>query len=86
MNRREALTLIATSTAFPTKVTFSAGQKIVPQGMSSGNVFNPREFGANGDGKALDSPAINSAIDACNRAGGGVVYCSRELTFAARWS
>ena len=26
--------------------------------------------------KTLDSPAINAAIDACSRAGGGVVYCS----------
>jgi hypothetical protein len=31
-------------------------------------------FGAKGDGKALDSPAINAAIDACTRAGGGMVY------------
>ena len=28
------------------------------------------------DGKTLDSPAINAAIDACSKAGGGVVYCS----------
>jgi polygalacturonase len=36
--------------------------------------FDPRSFGAVGDGKALDSPAINAAIDACTRAGGGLVY------------
>ena len=37
-------------------------------------LFDPMQFGAKGDGKALDSPAINAAIDACNRAGGGLVY------------
>lgn len=36
-------------------------------------VFNAREFGAAGDGKTLDSPAINKAIDACAKAGGGQV-------------
>ncbi len=36
--------------------------------------FDPRQYGAKGDGKALDSAAINAAIDACTRAGGGVVY------------
>ncbi|SEG70081.1 Polygalacturonase [Bryocella elongata] len=36
--------------------------------------FDPRAFGARGDGKALDSPAINKAIDACTAAGGGIVY------------
>ncbi len=37
-------------------------------------LFDPRNFGARGDGKRLDSPAINAAIDACTRAGGGMVY------------
>ena len=32
-----------------------------------------RDFGASGDGKTLDSPAINKAIDACAAAGGGTV-------------
>jgi len=33
-----------------------------------------RAYGATGDGKALDSPAINQAIAACAQAGGGTVY------------
>ncbi len=36
--------------------------------------FEPWQFGAVGDGQKLDSPAINRAIDACTKAGGGVVY------------
>src|ERR1043165_2959936 len=35
--------------------------------------FEVRKFGAKGDGKALDSPAINKAIDAAAAAGGGTV-------------
>lgn len=36
--------------------------------------YDPRSFGAVGNATSLDSPAINAAIDACNRDGGGVVY------------
>ena len=36
-------------------------------------VYNIRDFGAKGDGKALDSRAVQSAIDACARDGGGTV-------------
>jgi polygalacturonase len=36
--------------------------------------FNVRDFGAVGDGKALDSPAIDRAIAVCAGAGGGTVY------------
>jgi len=35
--------------------------------------FDVRKFGAKGDAKALDSPAINKAIDAAAAAGGGTV-------------
>ena len=38
------------------------------------SVYNVRAFGAKGDGKTLDSPAINSAIAACGANGGGTVY------------
>jgi len=36
-------------------------------------VYNVRAFGAKGDGRALDSPAINRAVDAAHAAGGGTV-------------
>jgi len=76
MNRREALALIATSAAFSTGVAYGGDQRNGQVDASPGNVFTPRQFGAIGDGKVLDSVAINSAINACNKAGGGVVYCS----------
>ena len=76
MNRREALTLIAASATLSAGSMRAAGQKNLTQSQLSPNFFNPRHFGAVGDGVALDSHAINAAIDACNRAGGGMVYCS----------
>jgi polygalacturonase len=36
--------------------------------------YNVRAFGAIGDGKNLDSGAINRAIDVCAQVGGGTVY------------
>jgi polygalacturonase len=40
----------------------------------TGAVFDVRNFGAAGDGKSLDSPAINRAIEAAGAKGGGRVY------------
>ena len=36
-------------------------------------VFDVRQFGATGDGKTLDTDAVNRAIDAASAAGGGMV-------------
>ena len=36
-------------------------------------VYNIRTFGAKGDGRALDTSALQAAIDACTRDGGGMV-------------
>jgi polygalacturonase len=43
-----------------------------PMGAGTG-VFNVKTFGATGDGKTLDTDAINQAIIAANAAGGGTV-------------
>jgi polygalacturonase len=40
----------------------------------AGPVFDVRSFGAKGDGQTLDTQAINAAIEAASRAGGGTVY------------
>ena len=42
--------------------------------LASVGTYNVRHFGAVGDGTANDAPAINKAIDACNKAGGGTVF------------
>ena len=39
-----------------------------------GAVFDVKSYGAKGDAKALDSPAINQAIEAAAAAGGGTVH------------
>lgn len=36
--------------------------------------YNVKTFGATGDGKTIDSPAINRAIEKASEAGGGTVY------------
>ena len=51
-------------------------ERAVGTGGSSA-VFDPRALGAAGDGVALDSPAIQRAIDACAAAGGGAVRLAR---------
>lgn len=55
-------------TAYPSATTVAA-QKRAP----FAGAFDVKKFGAKGDGKALDSPAINKAIDAAAAAGGGTV-------------
>src|SRR5664279_5632800 len=43
-------------------------------GGTTGSFFNVKDFGAVGDGKNLDSKAINAAIESAVKAGGGTVY------------
>ena len=41
---------------------------------ASASIYNVRDYGAKGDGKTLDHTAINHAIEAASKAGGGQVY------------
>lgn len=54
-----------------------AGAWAAPSG-----VFDVRAFGATGDGRALDTAAINRAIVAAHQAGGGVVFFSAGVYLA----
>ena len=47
---------------------------VLPAAASSAKTFNVREYGAAGDGKALDTQAINRTIEAAAAVGGGTVY------------
>jgi hypothetical protein len=51
-----------------------AGFSALSADAPAGAFYNVRAFGAAGDGKTLDSPAINKAIDACAEAGGGTIF------------
>lgn len=51
-------------------LTLAAAEPAAPQS------FSVREFGAKGDGRTLDTSAVNRAIDAAAAAGGGIVSFS----------
>lgn len=53
---------------------FAAPSKEIKTEEDAGvRVYNVRQYGAKGDGKALDTAAVQATIDACNRDGGGTV-------------
>jgi polygalacturonase len=58
-----------------TGLAFQAGQGIARAAANPpvAGSFDVRTFGATGDGKTLDSPSINKAIEAASAAGGGTV-------------
>ncbi len=57
-----------------------------PTSESNANFYNIKNFGAKGDGKILDTDAINKAIDAAAKNGGGTVFfpAGTYLSFSIR--
>jgi polygalacturonase len=67
-------------------ILFAVGAASVVAQQTGSVVFNVRSFGATGDGKTLDSGAINKAIETAAKAGGGTVYfpAGKYLSFSIR--
>jgi polygalacturonase len=59
--------------AIPAIPFVASGQENVP---ASPGMFDVRKYGAAGDGKMLDTDAVNRAIEAASAAGGGMVVVS----------
>ncbi len=78
MNRREILGAMVSGLALSTSATGASAfvASSAPDKATPLSIFHPRNYGAVGDGKTMDSGSINAAINACNQAGGGVVYLS----------
>ncbi|HEX4153972.1 MAG TPA: glycoside hydrolase family 28 protein [Acidobacteriaceae bacterium] len=85
--RRSALKL--SGIALASAAAFAPGELGAQTRENSGGhslVFDVRMYGATGDGKMVDSPAINRAIEAAAAVGGGVVVfpAGNYLSFSIR--
>ena len=84
--RRELLKLggIGLAASAATLPAFAAGKSSGAPGTPA--IFDIRTYGAMGDGKTVDSPAINKAIEAAAAAGGGMVFfpAGTWLSFSIR--
>ncbi|MHB1023081.1 MAG: rhamnogalacturonidase [Acidobacteriaceae bacterium] len=71
--RRQILKLgsMGLAAAAATVPAYAASSK--PTGNTAQGIFDIRTYGATGDGKTVDTPAINRAIEAAAAAGGGTV-------------
>ena len=68
--RRDFLRLAAAGAAVGATPVFAAPHQPAPDAPGT---FDVRKYGATGDGKTLDTPAVNKAIEAAAAAGGGTV-------------
>ena len=54
---------------------------LMPALAQEGNIYNVLAYGAKGDGRTDDAPALQQAIDACSERGGGRVWLPAGKTF-----
>jgi len=57
----------------PERIPVASATATAQGQVDAAGVYNVRAFGATGDGKTIDTAAINKAIDAAAAAGGGTV-------------
>jgi polygalacturonase len=67
LSRMSCLALVFSIGWLASQSAVTSAQRVPPN-------FNVRAFGARGDGKTLDTVAINRTIDAAAKAGGGTVF------------
>ena len=73
MRRIIRLILLAVLLLLPSMTAVKQHAQRRSRAATRSNVYDVRAFGAKGDGKTLDTPAINKTIDAAAAAGGGTV-------------
>src|SRR5437016_10645547 len=75
-SRNQCWTLLAVVMVVAAFTAVTSANRTDPRSHSLADdpgLYSVRAFGAKGDGKTLDTPAINKAIDAAAAAGGGTV-------------
>ncbi|MGD0016702.1 MAG: glycoside hydrolase family 28 protein [Verrucomicrobiia bacterium] len=83
---RHALVIMGLMLALALCLGLTACVSTSPSTCARAKVFDVRKYGAIGDGKTLDTVAIQAALDKCGVAGGGVVrfsagtYLSQPIT------
>ena len=73
--RRDSLTALAASLGLGLLSERQAGAAALPSTNrdNGARTYNIRDYGAKGDGAALDTAPVQAAVDACNADGGGIV-------------
>ena len=74
MDRRDIFKIAGAAAASPLAAAGFPSRNPLGPGPGPGDWLSVRQFGAKGDGAAIDSPAINKTMDAASAAGGGTVY------------
>lgn len=86
MNRHAIILIVATVLAAPAAWYLSRPAAAQTRQRAAGAFRNVRDLGAIGDGKTLDTAAINRAIEATANSGGGTVFfpAGTYLSFSIR--